>query len=158
MPTPQELADQYLAGAAQLRAAVAGMTRDQLLARPVAGRWSTMEVLCHLSDFDLVLADRMKRIIAMAAEMPLLLVADEDLFVKELGYQTRDADEELAVVESVRRQMARIIRGLAPEQLQLTGNHNKRGLMTLEKVIGLAINHIPHHVSFVAEKRKALGL
>ncbi len=82
MPTPQELADQYLAGAAQLRAAVAGMTRDQLLARPVAGRWSTMEVLCHLSDFDLVLADRMKRIIAMAAEMPLLLVADEDLFVK----------------------------------------------------------------------------
>lgn len=158
MPTPQELADQYLAGAEQLRAAVAGMTREQLLARPVAGRWSTLEVVCHLSDFDLVLADRMKRIIAMAAEVPLLLVADEGLFVKELGYQTRDADEELAVVESIRRQMARIIRGLTPEQLQLTGNHNKRGLMTLEKVIGLAINHIPHHVSFVVEKRKALGL
>ena len=158
MPPPQQLADQYLAGAAQLRAAVAGMTREQLLARPVAGRWSTMEVLCHLSDFELVLADRMKRIIAMAAEVPLLLVADEELFVKELSYHTRDADEELAVVESIRRQMARIIRGLAPEQLQLAGNHNKRGLMTLEKVIGLAINHIPHHVSFVAEKRKALGL
>ncbi|MDY3553081.1 DinB family protein [Gemmata sp. JC717] len=158
MPTPQELADQYLAGAARLRAAVDGMTREQLLARPVAGRWSTMEVVCHLSDFDLILADRMKRIIAMAAEVPLLLVADEDLFVKGLGYHTRDLEEELAVVESIRRQMARIISGLTPEQLQLTGNHNKRGLMTLEKVIGMATNHIPHHVSFVMEKRKALGL
>jgi hypothetical protein len=53
--------------------------------------------------------------------------------------------------------MARIIRGLKPEQLQLTGNHNKRGFQTLEKVIGMAINHIPHHVAFIAEKRKALG-
>ncbi|AWM41420.1 Putative metal-dependent hydrolase YfiT [Gemmata obscuriglobus] len=158
MPTPQELADQYLAGAAQLRAAVAGMTREQLLARPVAGRWSAMEVVCHLSDFDLILADRMKRIIAMAAEVPLLLVADEDLFVKGLGYHARDLEEELAVVESIRRQMARIIGGLTPEQLQLTGNHNKRGLMTLEKIIGMATNHIPHHVSFLMEKRKALGL
>ena len=158
MPTPQELADQYLAGAAQLRAAISGMTREQLCARPVAGRWSTIEVVCHLSDFDLILADRMKRIIAMAAEVPLLLAADEDLFVKQLGYQERDAEEELAVVDATRRQMARIIRGLRPEQLQLVGNHNKRGLLTLEKVIGMAVNHIPHHVSFVAEKRKALGV
>lgn len=158
MPTPHELADQYLAGAAQLRAAVAGMTREQLAARPVAGRWSTLEVVCHISDFELVLADRMKRIIAMAADVPLLLVADEDLFVKELAYQERDVEEELAVVAAIRTQMARIIRGLKPEQLQLAGNHNKRGLLTLEKVLGMAINHIPHHASFVAEKRKALGL
>ncbi|HEY1189959.1 MAG TPA: DinB family protein [Gemmata sp.] len=158
MPTPQELADQYLAGAAQLRAAVAGMTRAQLTAHPVPGRWSTLEVVCHVSDFELILADRMKRIIAMAAEVPLLLVADEDQFVKELGYQERDVEEELAVVGALRAQMARIIRGLKPEQLQLTGNHNKRGLLTLEKVLGMAINHIPHHVGFVAEKRKALGL
>ena len=53
--SPNELADQYLAGAAQLRAAVAGMTREQLVARPVAGKWSTLEVVCHVSDFDPIL-------------------------------------------------------------------------------------------------------
>ncbi|VTT99867.1 Hypothetical conserved protein OS=uncultured planctomycete GN=HGMM_F07G10C13 PE=4 SV=1: DinB_2 [Gemmataceae bacterium] len=156
--TPTELADQYLAGAAALRAAVAGMNRDQLLARPVPGRWSTLEVVAHIADFDPILIDRMKRIIAYGTDVPLLLVADEELYAKEMKYQDRDVEEELAVVDSVRRQVARIIRGLTPEQLQLVGCHNKRGLMTLEKVIQMATNHLTHHVPFIAEKRKALGV
>ncbi len=158
MPTPQEMADQYLAGAAQLRAAVAGMTREQLVARPVAGKWSTLEVVCHIADFDPVLTERMKRILALSAEVPLLLAADENLFLAALNYHARDAEEELALIDATRRQMARIIRGLAPAQLQLTGNHNKKGLQTLEKVIQTATNHIAHHLPFVAEKRKALGV
>ena len=44
------------------------------------------------------------------------------------------------------------------EQLQATGVHSKRGLLPLEKVIQMAVNHIPHHLPFIAEKRKALGL
>ncbi len=158
MPSPQEMADQYLAGAAQLRAAVAGMTREQLVARPVAGKWSTLEVVCHIADFDPVLTERMKRILALSAEVPLLLAADENLFLAALNYHARDAEEELALIDATRRQMARIIRGLAPAQLQLTGNHNKKGLMTLERVIQMATNHIAHHLPFVAEKRKALGV
>jgi hypothetical protein len=158
MPTPKELADQYLAGAAQLRAAVAGMTREQLLARPIAGKWSTMEVVCHIADFEPVLVERMKRILALGVgDVPLLLAADENLFVKALKYHERDVEEELALVDVTRKQMARIIRGLTPEQLQLTGNHNKKGLQTLEKVISMATNHITHHLPFIAEKRKALG-
>ncbi len=156
--SPTELADQYLAGAAQIRAAVAGMTREHLVARPVAGKWSTLEVVCHLADFDPILVDRMKRILALSAEVPLLLAADENHFLNALNYHARDVEEELAVIESTRRQMSRIIRGLTPAQLQLTGNHNKKGLQTVEKVIQMATNHIPHHLPFVAEKRKALGV
>lgn len=157
MPTAAELADAYLKGAADLRAAVAGMTREQLAARPVAGKWSTLEVVCHIADFEPVLAERMKRIIALG-DTPLLLAADENLFIQTLRYHDRDADEELAVVDATRRQMARIIRGLTAEQLQATGCHNKKGIITLEKAIQTAINHIPHHLPFVAEKRKALGI
>jgi hypothetical protein len=157
MPSPQELADQYLAGATQLRAAVAGMTREQLLSRPVAGKWSTLEVVCHLADFDPIMVDRMKRIIALSKEVPLLLAADENPFVTELKYHERDLEEELVVIEATRRQMARIIRALAPEQLQLTGNHSKKGIIALEKVIQTATGHIAHHLPFIAAKRKALG-
>jgi uncharacterized damage-inducible protein DinB len=157
MPSPTELADQYLAGAAQLREAVRGMTREQFVARPVAGKWSTLEVICHIADFEPILVDRMKRILTMSKDVPLLLAADENLFVKELKYHERDAEEELALIEVTRKQMARIIRALAPEQLQQTGNHSKKGLITLEKAIQMATNHIPHHLPFIAEKRKALG-
>jgi hypothetical protein len=157
MPTPTELADQYLAGATDLRKAVAGMTREQLVARPVAGRWSTLEVVCHLADFDPVLTERMKRVVAMG-DTPLLLSADENQFLKTLGYHNRDAENELALIEVTRKQMASLIRVLKPEQLQLTGCHNKNGIVTLEKLILTAINHIPHHLKFIVEKRKALGV
>ncbi|MCE9561122.1 MAG: DinB family protein [Planctomycetes bacterium] len=157
MPTPTELADQYLAGTVALRKAVAGMTREQLVVRPIAGKWSTLEVVAHLADFDPVLIDRMKRILALG-DVPLLLVADENLYIKELGYHDRDVENELAVIESSRKQMAKIISMLRPEQLELTGCHNKRGIVTLEKVIQMAINHIPHHLPFIAEKRKAMGV
>lgn len=155
--TPTELADAYLKGAADLRAAVQGLTREQLAARPVAGRWSTLELVCHIADFDPILVERMKRIIALG-DTPLILGADENLFVKELKYHDRDVEEELTLIEATRKQMARVIRGLTPEQLQATGCHNKRGLQTLEKVIQMAINHIQHHLPFIAEKRKALGV
>ena len=42
-----DLTDTYLAGVQTLRDAVAGLTREQLLARPVPGKWSTLEVVCH---------------------------------------------------------------------------------------------------------------
>src|SRR4051794_37949319 len=78
------LLDAYLAGPRLLRQAVAGMTREQLTARPVASKMSTLEVVCHLVDFDPVYADRMKR--AIALDRPTLLGADESLFLKALAY------------------------------------------------------------------------
>lgn len=157
--TVTTLADAYESGAAALRAAVAGMTRDQLLARPVPGKWSTLEVVAHIADMDPMLADRMKRIIAAPdGEPPLLVVADENRYAATLKYPDRDIEEELAVVDATRRQMARVLRGLAPEQFQRAGVHTIRGLLTLERVVQLATSHIPNHLAHVAEKRKALGI
>src|SRR6266567_9370441 len=98
--------DNYLAGVNVLRQAVAGMTREQLIARPIAGKWSTLEVVCHLADFDPILADRMKRV--LAEDRPQLLGADEKRFAAALAYYDRDLEEELAILAHTRSQMARI--------------------------------------------------
>jgi uncharacterized damage-inducible protein DinB len=81
-----QLIDDYLAGPAVLRKAVAGMSREQLLAHPVAGKWSTLEVTAHLADFDPIIAMRMKSIIA--EEKPQLLAADEKRFASALPTTT----------------------------------------------------------------------
>jgi hypothetical protein len=148
------LLENYLSGPRLLRQAVAGMSREQLLARPIAGQWSTLEVVCHLADFDPILADRMKRIIA--EERPTLIGADEKLFAAALAYHERDLEEELSILERTRSQMARILRTLPPEALKRVGVHNERGELTLERMINTGINHIPHHIAFIVEKRKAL--
>jgi hypothetical protein len=156
MPTMTEMIDAYVAGAQTLRQAVRGLTREQLLARPVPGKWSTLEVVCHLADFDPILADRMKRIIA--EDKPPLLGASEVKFAAALAYHDRDVEEELAIIENTRRQMARILRKLPESALKREGIHNERGPMTLERMLTLSTNHIPHHVKFIEEKRKALGV
>jgi hypothetical protein len=149
-----QLIDSYLAGVQTLRQAVAGMNREQLLARPVPGKWSTLEVVCHLADFDPILADRMKRVIA--EDRPTLLGADQDRFAAALAYPQRDVNEELTIIEQTRRQMARILRTLPPEALGRVGVHNERGPQTLEQLLRTATNHIAHHVKFIEEKRQAL--
>jgi uncharacterized damage-inducible protein DinB len=148
--------EEYLAGPAAVRKAVSGMNAEQLRARPVAGKWSTLEVVCHLADFEPIMADRMKRVIA--EERPQLIGADEKRFAAALAYHERDVDEELTIVEKTRSQLARILRKLPQEALQRVGMHNERGPRTLEQLLTGAIGHVQHHLAFVKDKRKALGL
>jgi len=150
------LIEEYLAGPKALRQAVTGMSREQILARPVPGKWSTMEVVCHLADFEPIGADRIKRIIA--EDKPTLLGADEQRLAAALSYHDRDLEEELTIIEKTRSQMARILRKVPAEALNRVGNHNERGQLTLEQMLGSMIKHIPHHVKFIMDKRKALGL
>jgi len=156
MPSLTQLTDAYLSGPRALLQALAGMSRDQLVARPMAGKWSTLEVVCHLADFDPILADRMKRVIA--EDQPTLLGADEKCFAAALAYHDRDLEEEVAIIEKTRSQMARILRKLPPEAASRVGLHNERGPLTLERMLTLSIRHIVHHAGFVAEKKKALGI
>lgn len=150
------LIEQYLEGPKQLRDAVAGMTSEQAKSRPIAGKWSTLEAVAHLADFDPIMADRMKRIIA--EDNPTLLGADENKFAAALQYQDRDLEEELKIIEMTRSQMVRILKKLPESALQRMGTHNERGPRTLEQMLSTAIGHIPHHVRFILEKRLALGL
>ena len=43
---------EYLDGVNALRKSVAGMSRAEHVARPIAGKWSTLEVVCHLADME----------------------------------------------------------------------------------------------------------
>jgi uncharacterized damage-inducible protein DinB len=146
----------YLDGPRLLRQAVAGLSAEQARARPVAGKMSTLEVVCHLADFESIIADRIKRV--LAEDNPTLIGADENRFLAALAYHERDLEEELVIVERTRSQLARILRAAPASALGRVGSHNERGPRTAEQLLQSAINHIPHHVAFIREKRRALGL
>lgn len=149
-----ELLDKYATGPVILRAAVKGIDRNELQARPVPGRWSTMEVVCHLADAEMVYAERMKRVIA--EDNPPLRGFDPDVWMPRFAYHQRDLEEELRLVELVRSQMLRILRPLAPQDFQRSGVHSDDGPLTLETLLQRITNHVPHHVRFIEEKKVAL--
>jgi hypothetical protein len=131
------------------------MKKEQLLARPIPGKWSTQQVVCHLADYEPIYADRMKRVIAL--EEPELLKGDPQLFAARLAYDHRDIEEELAIIEWTRKQMARILRALTPSDFQRRGGHSRDGVLTLEILLQRITDHIPHHIRFIEEKRRAMA-
>jgi hypothetical protein len=78
----------YEQGIDDLRTAVAGMTAEQVLSRPIPGKWSTLEVVAHLADTEIYYTDRIERTIAL--ERPLLMGVDERPYPERLNYQAFD--------------------------------------------------------------------
>src|SRR6516162_3750795 len=144
----------YEQGIDDLRAAVAGMTREQVLARPVPGKWSTQECVGHLADTEIFFTDRIVRTIAL--DRPLLMSADEKLYIERLDYQSFDLEEQLALFTALRRHAARILRAQPTEEWQRTAVHSQSGLLTLRQLVLQAVRHLRHHLPFIAEKRTAL--
>jgi uncharacterized damage-inducible protein DinB len=149
------LIDDYVAGPERLRLAIAGMTADQLDAKPVSGKWSIRQVVCHLADCEVVYAERIKRVIA--DDNPPLLNLDPDTFAAGLAYERRDVEQELQLIEAVRKHIAWILQAVGESCLQRTGQHSTDGRLTVETLLTRITNHISHHIRFIEEKRAAMA-
>ena len=149
-----ELIAAYEQGLEDLRSAVAGMSPEQLLARPVPGKWSTQECVGHLADTEIFFTDRIVRTIAL--DRPLLMSADEKLYIERLDYQGFDLGEQLALFSALRRHASRILRAQPPAAWRRTAIHSESGLVTLRQLVLQAVRHLRHHLPFIAEKRAAL--
>jgi DinB superfamily len=148
--------DAYLAGPKDLRAAVADMSPEQLIARSIPGKWSALEVICHLADTDANIAYRIKRV--LAEEQPSFERVKPDQMLAALAYHARDVEVELALIDLTRRQIVRILSNSPPEGWERTGSVNERGVKTVAQMLNGAIEHLAHHRKFIVEKRLALGL
>ncbi len=151
---PDELIAAYERGIEHLRSAVAGMSQEQLLARPIPGKWSTLEVVSHIASTEIYLTDRIERTIAL--ERPLLIGVDERPYPERLNFQAFDLADELALFAALRRHVVRILRMQPTEAWQRTAIHSETGLVTLRQLVLHAVRHVQHHLSFIAEKRAAL--
>jgi hypothetical protein len=78
---------------------------------------------------------------------------DETKFANSLAYHEREIEEELAIFEKSRQQMARILRVLPNEALRHQGVHSERGLISIDEAILIEIDYVPHHAKFIAEKQ-----
>jgi hypothetical protein len=150
------LVEQYLLGPEILRRSISGMTDDQINASPIPSKWSTRQVVLHLADMELIYADHMKRVIA--EQEPRLLGVDDNLYMSRLAYDKRDVDEEIRMINAVRRHMGRILRSIDADDFERKGIHAMDGPLTLADLLQRATRHIPHHAQFIDEKRKALNI
>jgi uncharacterized damage-inducible protein DinB len=150
-----DLLNAYAVGSEALRESVAGLTPQASVARPIPGKWSTLEVVAHLVGTEIYFADRIERTIAL--ERPLLIGVDERPYPDRLGYQQLDLPEELDLFAALRRHVSRVLRMQSAESWQRTAVHSQTGLVTLRQIVFHSVRHLRHHLAFIEAKRAALG-
>lgn len=151
----QQALQRYVSGAGLPLRAIEGLSRDDLLAHPVAGTWSIQELIVHLMDSDLVGCDRMKRVAAM--DLPLLIGYDQDAFIRTLHYDAVDVRQAAETFRLNRLTTGAMLRGLPDEAGARAGIHSERGKVTLLEFLKGYADHLDHHLKFLYEKRRALG-
>jgi uncharacterized damage-inducible protein DinB len=154
-----DLLARYRDGVVQVRDAFAGLSREQLLARPVPGKWSSMEVLCHLVDTDLRTAERIRT--ALIADLPRIPGVPIEQLTTLVAVDARDAAEEIEFFRMIRQQTFRILAGLPATALErgavLVKPDGSEARKTIAQLVSGITAHAVHHLGFVPEKRRLLG-
>jgi hypothetical protein len=150
----RRLIEEYVACGPRLRQAVAGLSPEELTARPGPGDWSILELVIHLADSDSIAIDRMKRM--LIEDDPALLYADETAYVRLLASHEQSLEDALILFEVGRRQFARVLRALPDEAFDRRGTHNRRGVLTVGGSVKDYIEHVDHHLAFLVAKRARL--
>ena len=156
MQDTSEWIDSYAAGPRLLRQAVAETPASGWNLAPVPGRWSIKQVVCHLADAEIAYADRMKRVIA--EDCPTFFELDPNVLLPSLHCEARPWEKELTLIESVRIHMLPILRCCTPDDFRRAGVHSTEGSMTLLVLLERITQHIPHHLVFIEEKLRAMGV
>jgi hypothetical protein len=150
-----DVLDRFDAGGPLLSYAISGLDEDQQRARPGPGHWSIAELVAHLVDSDLVLADRMKRV--LAEDNPTLLAFDESAWVARLESAVMPVAEGVNLFAANRHWMGRILRRRDASDFARAGMHTEAGRKSLAELVVGACNHLDHHLTFLYAKRANLG-
>ena len=113
-----------------------GMTAEQSHgARPIPGKWSTVEVVSHLAGSELFFTDRMERTIAM--ERPLLMSVDERPYPERMKYEALDLGEELEMFwrAAAAHDLEALCGYSPPDAWKRTAIHSGSGLVTLRQLV-----------------------
>lgn len=146
----------YEGGMQTLRDAVSDLSPDQCHARPVAGKWSMLECVCHLADFEPIIAYRIKSMLAF--DRPELVGIDESTYGNALHYSRRSIQNEVEVFVTTRLQLLEILRAAGSDDFARRGRHTELGEISVMSYLRSASGHIEHHMRFMNDKRVAFGL
>jgi DinB superfamily len=140
---------------ATFRAAVGGLSQQQLDTPYREGGWTVRQVTHHVPDSHMNAYIRFK--LALTEDEPTIKPYAEDRWARLADSQSTPIDVSLALLDSLHTRWVQILRSMKPEHWKRTFRHPELGLVSLEKNLALYAWHGKHHVAHVTELRKKMG-
>jgi uncharacterized damage-inducible protein DinB len=119
---------------------VQGLSRERATTlRDGPDGWTTLEVLCHLRDFEQIFYERLQT--TLAEESPTFPTPDPDAMAIELRYNEQDLQAVYADFQAARERFIAAAGALSEEQLARSFIHPLRGP---ETIADIALNIARH--------------
>jgi len=138
-----------------LRAAVSGLSPEQIETPYRDGGWTVRQVVHHVPESHMNAYIRFK--LALTEDEPTIKPYMEDRWAKTEDVEATPLEVSLALLDSLHDRWVRLLRSLRPEDWKRTFRHPEMGTLSLEKTLALYAWHGRHHVAHVTELRKRMG-
>lgn len=147
--------DAIAATPARLRAAVKGLSPQQIDTPYREGGWTVRQVIHHLPDSHMNAFIRTK--LALTESNPTIKAYDEDAWSRLADVPNTPVETSLLLLETLHQRWDVLLRSLSPADFARTFQHPERGPLTLDQNLCIYAWHGQHHVAHITELRKRMG-
>ena len=157
-PTEEEIGraiNQIAEAPAKLRAAVEGLSAEQLDTPYRPAGWTVRQVVHHLPDSHLNSYCRFK--LALTEDEPTIKSYHEDRWAELEDSLTTPIGVSLAMLESLHHRWVLLLKSLAPADFARTFRHPEIGVLNLAQNVCLYAWHGRHHAAHITSLRERTG-
>ena len=151
----QQAIDDIAQTPARLRAALSGLSEQQLDTPYRDGGWTLRQVAHHVPDSHMNSYIRFK--LALTEDDPTIRTYMEERWAELPEAKHAPIDVSLALLDSLHERWVMVLRKLTEEDWKRTFRHPVMGPMTLDKNLALYAWHGRHHVAHVTSLREKMG-
>src|SRR5437660_992654 len=140
---------------ANLRAAVTGLSDQQLDTPYRPGGWTLRQVVHHVPDSHLNSYLRFR--LALTENEPTIKPYNEARWAELVDARTAPVEISLALLDSLHKRWVLLLRSLSAADCSRKFRHPELGEVTLEKNLALYAWHGRHHVAHITSLRQRMG-
>ncbi len=139
----------------QMRAALQGLSAEQLGTPYRPDGWTVRQVAHHVPDSHMNAYIRFK--LALTEEQPPIKPYDEAAWALLPDTMTTPVEVSLQLLAALHSRWVDLINGMRPSDFGRTLDHPERGLLTLDHMLALYAWHSAHHLAHITSLGERLG-
>ena len=140
---------------ARLRAAVEGLSDEQLDTPYREGGWSVRQVVHHVADSHMNAYVRCR--LGLTEAEPTVKPYDEARWAELPDARTAPVGVSLALMEALHRRWVMLLRSLRDEDFAREYQHPQDGLVRIDKMLAVYAWHGSHHIAHVTALRERMA-
>jgi uncharacterized damage-inducible protein DinB len=139
----------------KLRAAVQGLTDEQLGTPYRPEGWTVRQVVHHLPDSHMNAYVRFK--LAITEQEPTVKPYEQQLWAELVDAKSAAIESSLTLLDSLHHRWVLFLKSLKPSDFSKTYNHPESGVSDLDRLLQLYAWHGRHHVAHITSLRERKG-